>query len=417
LLIALRARQLSNGWTRDVPGRFQGFVEVIVDGLWGLAKQQAGNKPKVKNLLFPIVASIFLYLLAANWSKLIPGVESVGVLHCAVYQPVAFNGHPIQETNILGRPAFVLRVDQPLNVGTPGTEKGYKQCEAGLGEEHYAEYAIKNLDPFFDNRLTHVTEEGDTLASIAADFAAQAAERTASPVSEVINEVNATEGILSSYTPHYHYEGWKEFKVTADDVLALNSGLTAEEAHEGEALTVDTPLAAGQTVLVREELLGENATTMHNQLYTVAPFVRGLATDLNVTLGMAIFAFLLIQYFGISELGLNYFQKFVNVAAIGGIAKRPLGAIDFVAGLFEIVSELGKIVSLSFRLFGAIFAGSILFAVFLFLFGTIAPGVILLLEIIVGGAQAGVFAILTLIFCAQAMVSHAHDDEHGHEAH
>jgi len=127
----------------------------------------------------------------------------------------------------------------------------------------------------------------------------------------------------------------------------------------------------------------------------------------------------------VSTLGLDYFQKFINLRAIGSIPTRgPLAAIDFVAGLFEIVSEFGKIISLSFRLFGALFAGSILFAVFLFLFGSILPAVILALELIVGGAQAAVFAILTLIFCSQAMVSHAHedhdhghDDAHGHDAH
>jgi F-type H+-transporting ATPase subunit a len=92
--------------------------------------------------------------------------------------------------------------------------------------------------------------------------------------------------------------------------------------------------------------------------------------------------------------------------------------IDFVVGLFEIVSELGKVISLAFRLFGALFAGSVLYAVILFLVGTTIPALILGLEIIVGGAQAAVFAILTLIFSAQAMISHHHDDDHDHaEAH
>jgi F-type H+-transporting ATPase subunit a len=217
------------------------------------------------------------------------------------------------------------------------------------------------------------------------------------------------------------YHGWKEIHFTAAELLALNPGLqtAAVEGDHGEthpALTLDTPLAAGQTVTIRPELLGVEATTFKNQLFTVAPFVRGAATDLNLTLSYAIFAFCQIQNFGLSTLGPDYLQKFVNLRAIGSIPTRgPLAAIDFVAGLFEIVSELGKIVSLSFRLFGALFAGSILFAVFLFLFGSILPAVILALELIVGGAQAAVFAILTLIFCSQAMVSHAHDDHDHHD--
>jgi F0F1-type ATP synthase membrane subunit a len=57
----------------------------------------------------------------------------------------------------------------------------------------------------------------------------------------------------------------------------------------------------------------------------------------------------------------------------------------------------------------------VLYAVILFLVGTVTPVIILGLEVIVGVAQAGVFAILTLIFSAQAMVSHIHDEDHGHE--
>jgi F0F1-type ATP synthase membrane subunit a len=426
LSIGYLAFRASKGWTQEVPGRLQGIVEVLVDGLWGLAKSQAGNRPKVKYILFPIVASIFVYLLAGNLGKLLPGVETVGVTHCALYEPVAFNGHPLNQTGIAGFTYFTLRVDQALTVGTPGTSKSYKQCETFIGAaHHYPDYIVTKLDPFLDKKVTHVTAEGDTLASIAAQYTSTAAD-------------NAT-GELPTFSYFTtHYEGWKEVSFTPESVVLenLNGAATSlqfaphdeEEVHKvatevvvGEtAVTLDlpedyanAPLAAGQTVVVRKELFGEKATTPLNQLYTVAPFVRGLATDLNVTLGLAIMSFFLIQAFGISELGAGYFQKFINLRGLG---KGGLGVIDFVAGLFEIVSEFGKIISLSFRLFGAIFAGTILFAVFMFLFGTLLPSVILILEFIVGTAQAGVFAILTLIFCAQAMVSHHHEDgEHGHD--
>lgn len=413
ILIALGVRRASKGWTQEVPGRFQGFIELIVGGLWGLTQAQAGNKPKVKNILFPIVASIFLFLFVANWGKLLPGVESVGVLHCAVAneEGTALNGFPIQETGLLGMPYFVLRNDAPLNTGTTATIKSYKQCQTMLGVQHYAEegYAVTLVDPWLDQAVTHTTAEGETIESLAAIYTEQAAAKASEPLpSEQSGYINTA------------YEGWKSVTITPDSILALNSDLKAahgdEDSEHGE-ITATTPLEAGQTIVIRSELFGEQATTLHNQLYTVAPFVRGVATDLNLTLGLAIFAFLLIQAFGVSELGLNYFQKFINVRAIGEVSKRPLAVIDFVVGIFEIVSEFGKIISLSFRLFGAIFAGTVLYAVILFLVGTTTPVIILALELIVGMAQAGVFAILTLIFSAQAMISHHHDDEHGHEHH
>lgn len=447
LLIAFGVRRASKGWTKEVPGRFQGFIEVIGGGFWGMAKGQGGDKPKVRNWLFPLTASIFLFLLAGNWGKLLPGVESVGVLHCAVYSPVAFNGFPVQETSMLGGKYFVLRNEAVLNTGTTATEDDYHRCQAMLGAEKYIKegYLPTELDPFLDKAVRYTTVEGDTLAGIAEQYNAQVEEVTAQDV-----QAFADAQFTGNYVTH-SYASWKEVSFTADGLLALNPDLKLGTAPaegeagdhseaapaEGEAaatetdaahseadaahstLTVDAPLAAGQTVLLRNEIIGGEASTFHNQLFTVAPFVRGVATDLNLTLGLAIMAVIVIQAFGISELGLGYFQKFINVNAIGNISKRPLGAIDFVVGLFEIVSELGKIVSLAFRLFGALFAGSVLYAVILFLVGTTIPGIILLLEIIVGGAQAGVFALLTLIFSAQAMISHHHDDdEHGHaEAH
>lgn len=418
ILFAVFAYRWSRGWTKKVPGRGQAAAELVVDGLWGLTKQQAGTSARVKNVLFPVVGTLFVFLLAANWGKLIPGVESVGILHCAAYKPVAFNGLPVKEGQFIG-PYFSLRNDQLLNIGTLGTKESYEQCESFISH-HGAD--VKELDPFYDKAVTYVTVEGDTLESIAAAKTAEAAKNATQDLPPTYNPDDVVPAYISE--TFEGYEGWKHVEFTADEILALNSGLktaAVEDSHGEKSapeLTVTTPLEPGQTVTVRPELLGAEATTFKNQLFTVAPFVRGAATDLNLTLALALFSFCLIQYFGLSTLGPNYLQKFVNLRAIGDIANRPLGAIDFVAGLFEIVSELGKIISLSFRLFGALFAGSILFAVFLFLFGSILPAVILMLEVIVGGAQAAVFAILTLIFCSQAMVSHGHDDHgHGHDEH
>lgn len=435
LIIALNARRVSKGWTKEIPSRMQGFYELIVEAMWGLTKSQAGTKPKVRNLLFPLVASIFLYLLAGNLGKLIPGVETVGVLHCAAYEPVVFNGFPVTEHELAGMKYFTYKVDRPLNTGTAANYDSFHRCEAMLGVTKYAKYAPTHLDPYKDQAVTYVVQEGDTLESIVAKF------------NEEVTAIRATEVTQPSNYVSVAYQGWAELSFTVDGVLANNPDAkfavahteekaegeaahkyladgeatpapegthseTTAETHSEAATDVAGALEAGQTLVIRPELLGYDATTLQNQLFMVTPFVRGMTTDLSFTLGMAIMAFLVIQAFGISELGLGYFQKFINVNALGNLGKRPLGAIDFIVGIFEIVSEFGKIISLSFRLFGALFAGTVLFAVIMFLVGTTIPAIILLLEFIVGTAQAGVFAILTLIFSAQAMVSHHHDDEH-----
>lgn len=77
-----------------------------------------------------------------------------------------------------------------------------------------------------------------------------------------------------------------------------------------------------------------------------------------------------------------------------------------MVGLLEIVSEVSKIISFSFRLFGNIFAGEVLLAVIGFLIPILAPLPFLGLEVFVGFIQALVFTMLTLIFMSVASTSH-----------
>jgi F-type H+-transporting ATPase subunit a len=84
-----------------------------------------------------------------------------------------------------------------------------------------------------------------------------------------------------------------------------------------------------------------------------------------------------------------------------------------VVGLLEIVSELSRLISFSFRLFGNIFAGSILLAVFAFLLPVVANIIFIPFEIFIAGIQGFVFAFLTLLFLELGTTSHEHHDE-GH---
>jgi F-type H+-transporting ATPase subunit a len=116
------------------------------------------------------------------------------------------------------------------------------------------------------------------------------------------------------------------------------------------------------------------------------------------------------QVLGVQALGGSYFKKFFNVSTL--FSKPVFGVIDFIVGILEIVAEIAKLLSFSFRLFGNIFAGSVL----LFVIGSLVPVVaqtgILMLEFFVGMIQAIVFGMLTMTFMSQATISHDHDEEH-----
>ncbi|MEK9166231.1 MAG: F0F1 ATP synthase subunit A, partial [Patescibacteria group bacterium] len=75
-------------------------------------------------------------------------------------------------------------------------------------------------------------------------------------------------------------------------------------------------------------------------------------------------------------------------------------------GILEFISEIAKIISFSFRLFGNVFAGEVLLIVVAFLSPYLAPLPFLFLEIFVGFIQAFVFAMLATVFTAISIAGH-----------
>ncbi len=127
------------------------------------------------------------------------------------------------------------------------------------------------------------------------------------------------------------------------------------------------------------------------------PIFRGNNADLNTTLAIALIAVVFVQYAGIKYLGFkNYIKKFINFS----------NPINFFVGILEIISEISKVVSFSFRLFGNIFAGEVLLAVMAFLIPVLVSFPFLLLEVFVGFVQALVFSMLSAVFISGAIVKH-----------
>ncbi len=131
----------------------------------------------------------------------------------------------------------------------------------------------------------------------------------------------------------------------------------------------------------------------------LVPFLYPPATDLNIAIAFAFVAMFIIQAAGVAALGLfKYGGKFINFSS-------PL---NFTVGIIELVSEIGRLISFSFRLFGNIFAGKTLLTVAIFFVPFLLPIPVLAFEVFVGFIQAGVFAFLTLIFIKLAVVDPHH---------
>lgn len=282
-----------------IPGNAQQIAEIIVGGLYDMFESVAGKYVK---MAFPLLASLFLFIIIGNWAGLLPGVGTIGFRHEA---------------------------------------EAVHEEEVGTGETHES-----------------VTSE----SALPADEHAETA----------VADEHAEELIIA-------------------------------DGHEAPA----TEAMAGAAV---EEGEHEEAHA------TLTPLFRGTTADLNMTLALAVVAVIAIQYYGFRAAGIHYSGRFFDLS----------NPINFFVGILEIVSDISKIMSFAFRLFGNIFAGEVLLAVIAFLIPLIVPLPFLFLELFVGFVQALVFSMLTAVFlnvslahgehiAHQARGDHGHDDaDHAH---
>jgi F-type H+-transporting ATPase subunit a len=193
-----------------------------------------------------------------------------------------------------------------------------------------------------------------------------------------------------------------------------------ETAHE------ETTTQGEHEALVPVEIASTSANTVavtsapaeeeHDQV--LVPFFRAPNADINMTLALALVTFSAVQYYGIRAHG------------FGGRIKHLMGPSKAIAPLMfpiEVIGEFSRIISLSARLFGNVFAGEVLMGVMvamgsaikIVLIPVLLPTIFLFLEVLFGSIQALVFALLTAIYITLAMAGHDdHEEEHGHaEAH
>lgn len=128
----------------------------------------------------------------------------------------------------------------------------------------------------------------------------------------------------------------------------------------------------------------------------LVPILRSTTSDLNTTLGLALVSVVATHILSIKTVGLsNYLSRYFS-----------LNPINLFIGVLEIISEITKLVSLSFRLFGNIFAGEVVLLTVFSIFAFLLPLPFLFLEVIVGLVQALVFSMLTMVFMSILTTSH-----------
>ena len=158
-------------------------------------------------------------------------------------------------------------------------------------------------------------------------------------------------------------------------------------------------------------IFGRLQTEIHTSADTVAHLtLRAPTSDVNVTIGLALVAFLYFHYQGFRHLGVRgYLGKFFVLSGFRhGIAS---GFIDLFVGLIEFLLEFIKPVTLAMRLFGNIFGGEVALGVITALTIALIPAGMLLLEGLLNFVQALIFSTLMLMYTIIAVESH-HTEEH-----
>jgi F-type H+-transporting ATPase subunit a len=177
------------------------------------------------------------------------------------------------------------------------------------------------------------------------------------------------------------------YEPKAKEAVAVEQATTSS-TMENQAET-QPPAKLSQT--------GETGTKPEEMVFV--PLLRSANSDLNMTLAIALISVFFIQMIAIKNIGWkNYLQKFFNFT----------NPILFFVGLLEIISEIVKIFSFSFRLFGNIFAGDVLLIVIFGLVPYIAPIPFMGIEMFAGFIQALIFSMLTLVFIKTSVAHGEH---------
>jgi F-type H+-transporting ATPase subunit a len=164
--------------------------------------------------------------------------------------------------------------------------------------------------------------------------------------------------------------------------------------------------------------VGHNVVDENGKIVEWVPWLRGANADINTTLGLASVFFLLWIFWAVKHNGLGGFFShiFIYRGEGSGLIKALLLVIFFLVGFLEVISIMIRPLSLTFRLYGNIYAGENLLELMLYMggkyFGWLAALPFYFLELMVGAIQALVFTLLTAVFTG--LMCHHEEEEHGH---
>ena len=346
-----------------MPSGVQNFMEAVVAFLMGQIEDIAGERKA--RIFFPVVATIFLFVITSNWFGLFPFFNAVGknedLGHIVFSDLTSATPHKIE----FDKDGLVKKTKKFAGVPAEGDE-GFLWFKP---RANAVEFEVK---------------KGETPE--------RAMERYIVFLAKYFGGMNVKAAVVEDPSPAEISE--------AATVLRENPKapklLLADPGGHGAHGEIQSP-TLGLTI--------HGVDFKDSKKFSVfIPFVRGVFSDVNNTLALGLIAFFFIEFWGFQALGFGYLGKFfVNPL------KNPIGTL---VGFLELLSEFIRVISFTFRLFGNIFAGEVLVLMLTFLMPFVLVDIIYGLELFVGFIQAAVFALLVLVFGSMATEHHGEDEHH-----
>ena len=355
----------------QVPGRWQALMEIFYEFFTNLAESAGGKRGR---MFLPVATAIFLVVLLSNWLGVLPVVGTIG---------------RVEKTEEWAYHKF----------------EGYLNSHADdyghLPEDfHHRVHGYHDLVPFLKDHANDSDLQHALSSFLSGTYGSQ---------QFVVFEGSSGPRILPfgrGEAEKVKFSHIVAYDLDIDHIDAAGVSAIADRIFDSQAPVTRPDDWAGSDAEYAA-MVGDGS----KRVGLLVPYLRGSSTDLNMTLAVAIFAMLSVQFWGFKALGFRgYMGKFFF---------NPIKApIDFFVGILEAIGEFIKVVSFTFRLFGNMFAGEVLLIAMGFLFPLIGMIPFIGLELFVGFIQAIIFSVLTLMFGAFAIIPHHHpdhDDHHGTE--
>ncbi len=203
------------------------------------------------------------------------------------------------------------------------------------------------------------------------------------------------------------------FEIVYESLIGLIKQITGSEYHAKKVF----PIVGSLFLFIAFSNFSGLIPGLSSITYDGVSIFRTPTSDFNTTFALAFGSVIVLNIVSLSEWGfLGHIGKFLKFKEVYFGFKKSIGAgamaiVDFLLGILDIIGEFAKIVSLSLRLFGNMYAGEVLMAILIGSLAYIIPSIWFAMSMLSALVQSIVFGSLVTVFYMLAIKSDSSSEE------